>query len=106
MLIQPNYNSASFNGHGARRVNHVMQRLYDFAYEDRSIYNRPPIIKISTKMKDGIDVTGTVSFSQGKLVGLDFPKGQERYRSEFCKTIFEKFNQAITKGKFKSDIKY
>ncbi len=106
MLIQSNYSSTSFNGHGARRVNDIMRRLYNEAYQNRGISNRPPIIKISTTMKDGVEVTGTASFCQGRFIGLNFPKGQERYRTEFCKAIFEKFNQAITKGKFKSDIKY
>ena len=81
MLIQSNYSSTSFNGHGAKKVSHVLRRLYDEAYHDRNVYNRPPIIKISTIMNDGVDVTGTASFYEGKFVGLDFPEGQERYRN-------------------------
>lgn len=91
----------SFQGnnpkHGARRIGQVMNKLYDTAY--RGLNDCPDIIQVSTRMKDGVEVTGVAAFDKGHFVNLSFPYEHAHYRREFCENILRKFNEVITKGK-------
>lgn len=96
-----NTNTQSFTGsnpkRAARRIGQVMTKLYDAAYQGGS--NSPDIIQVSTKMKDGVEVTGVATFDRGKFLNLSFPYEHAHYRSEFCANILRKFNEVVTKGK-------
>jgi hypothetical protein len=100
MKIQ-SVNNTTFQGNNpkraARNIGQVMERLYQTAYVEPS--EASDIIQISTKMKNGVEVSGIASFDNGKFVNLRFPYEQAKYRSEFCAKIIQKFNEVMTKGK-------
>ncbi len=89
----------NFMGHGARNIGEVMNRLYESAYKTDLFEEVPDIIQVSAKMKDGTEVSAIANFYNGKYVGIRFPFEQVQYKSEFCKTIMQKFNEIITKRK-------
>ena len=91
----------SFCGHGARNINQVMSKLYKSAYNGELYPHTPDIIQISARMNDGTEVSGVANFVEGMFEGLSFPYEHVKYRSEFCNKIISKYNQAITKGKYK-----
>lgn len=90
-----------FGGHGARNINQMMERLYKKAYQNELAEHTPDVIQISAKMKDGNDVSALACFNRGIFTGLSFPYETAHYRKEFSKTILDKYNQAVTKGKFR-----
>lgn len=102
MLVQfsPYNNKPAFQAHGARNLRQVMNRLYKSAYSNELYEHKPDIIQISSKMSDGIDITGVAYFENGQYKGLSFPYEHAHYRREFCQKIFDKYNQSITKGKY------
>ena len=83
--------------HAADNIKQVMTKLYDAAYHNVSY--PPNIIQVSSKMKNGVEVTGVATFNRGKCVDLSFPYEHARYKNEFCTNILQKFNNVITKGK-------
>lgn len=89
----------NFTGRGARNIGQVMNRLYESAYKGDLFEEVPDIIQVSAKMKDGTEVSAIANFYNGKYVGIRFPFEQVQYKSEFCKTIMQKFNEIITKRK-------
>lgn len=89
----------NFTGHGARNIGQVMNRLYESAYKGDLFEEVPDIIQVSAKMKDGTNVSAIANFFNGKFAGLRFPFEHVQYKGEFCKTIMQKFNKAITRGK-------
>lgn len=93
---QPN-----FNGHGARNINQMMEKLYRSAYNTELFPHHPDVLQISAKMKDGTDVTGLACFHKGIFTGFSFPYEDAHYRKEFTNTILSKYNQAVTKGKYR-----
>ena len=97
MQVQPINFQGNHPRHGAKSVEEVLNRLYARARKD--IPELTDTIKISTKLKNGLEVTGTAQFDKGHLIDIIFPDQQAIYRKEFCSTILEKFNKAITKGK-------
>lgn len=108
-ISQYNYNrqQVMFNGHAARRFGQVMDNLYYAAYIKSPEFKEVPnVIKVSTKI-EGQEISGLVSFNDfGHYVGLELPKGLEKLRSTFCKTIIDKYNQAVTKGKADKSLRY
>ena len=101
MKVQLNlYKNQSFYGHGARNICQVMNRLHDAAYND-SNPAKPEydIIEISATMKDGTEVSAIANFEKGRFSGLSFPYEYVQYRNEFCRTIIDKYNKTVTRGK-------
>ncbi len=90
----------SFQGNnpkrGVRHLGQVMNKLYTSAYRDGLSSD---IIQVSTKMSDGVEVTGVATFDRGRFINLSFPYEHAHYRSEFCANIIRKFNEVMTKGK-------
>lgn len=84
---------------GAKNFGDLMNRLYESAYDSNLFEGAPDIIQISAKMKDGTDVSAIANFEGGRFLGIRFPYEFFQYKSEFCKKIFEQYNQIITKGK-------
>ncbi len=97
MQIQPVSFQGSHPRHGAKSVEEVLNRLYERASKD--VPELADTITISTKLKNGLEVTGIAQFDKGHLINLILPDQQAIYRKEFCTTILRKFNKAITKGK-------
>ncbi len=90
----------SFQGNnpkrGVRTIGQLMNRLYKSACREGLDSD---MIQISSKMKDGAEVTGVATFDRGHFVNLSFPYEYAHYRSEFCANIIQKFNEVVTKGK-------
>ena len=102
MLVQLNTNnSQSFQAHGARSFKQVMNKLYRSAYSNNLFEHEPDVFQISTRMKDGEEVTGLACFENGQYIGISFPYEHAKYRNEFCKKILNQFNNVMTKGKYK-----
>ena len=103
------YNTNSqttFKGHGARSFGQVMDRLYDAAYGHLSYNDAPDIIQVSTKLKNGKEISGIANFVKGRFAGLSLPYEFAKLKSEFCKSVMDKYNQAMTKGKAKDKFLY
>lgn len=101
-----NQQQTTFKGHGARCFGQVMDRLYDSAYGHMNYNEAPDIIQISTKLKNGKEVSGIANFVKGRFAGLSLPYEFAEMKSEFCKAILSKFNEATTKGKAKDKFLY
>lgn len=101
MQIQSITPATSFQGNNpkraARNIGQVMNKLYDSAYRGSGISS--DIIQVSTRMKDGVEVTGVALFDGGHFMNLSFPYEHAHYRSEFCASIIKQFNKVMTKGK-------
>lgn len=93
------YKSQSFTGHGARNIGQVMTKLYKSAYQGELYPHTPDIIQVTAKMKDGVEVTGVANFFGGVFEGISLPYEHVKYKSEFCNTVLNRYNQAITHGK-------
>ena len=90
-----------FQGHGARDINQVMNKLYKTAYANNSFGHIPDVFQVTSRMKDGVEVSGLACFDNGRFTGISFPYELAHYRKEFCKTIIEKYNKVVTKGKYR-----
>lgn len=102
MKVQLNTQTSFTGNHakrGARSIGQLMNKLYESAYKNELYGHSPDIIQISSKMKDGTDVSAVASFVRGKFIDLSFPYEWAHYRSEFCKKILYKYNTVLTKGK-------
>ncbi len=84
---------------GAKNIYQLMNKLYDNAYRNKLYGYYPDIIQISSKMKDGTEVSAVATFERGKFVDISFPYEVSQYRKEFCKKLLDKYNFVITKGK-------
>ena len=93
--------SPSFTGNNpkraARSIGQVMNKLYQTAYRDMPEHS--DIIQVSTRLLNGLEVTGVATFDRGRFVDLSLPYEHARFRSEFCQNIIRKFNEVMTKGK-------
>ena len=98
MKVQLN-TTQSFGAHGARNIGQVMTKLYKSAYQGEIYPHCPDIIQVTTRMKDGTEVTGVANFYGGMYEGISFPYEHVKYRKEFCNIIMKKYNQVVTKGK-------
>ena len=101
MQISLNTHSPYFTSHGARNINQMMEKLYKSAYQNELIEHSPDIIEISARMRDGNEVSALACFERGLYTGLSFPYENAHYRKEFIKIILDKYNQSVTKGKFR-----
>ena len=99
MQIQKIGTTPNFQGHGAKTLGEVMERLYKDAYKGDFIPHEPDILQFSTKMKDGKEVSAVADFCNGKFLGISFPYEFVKYKTEFCNKLFETYNKAVTKGK-------
>lgn len=99
MQVQKINNTPNFQGHGAKTLGDVMNRLYKETCIAEYCPKNGDIIQLSSKMKDGIEVSAFANFYNGKFIGMSFPKKFLKYRSQFCNKLFEIYNNAITKGK-------
>lgn len=82
---------------GARYIGQVMNKLYEQAYKDMPVHS--DIIQVSTKLENGLEVSGIATFDRGRFINLSLPYEHARFRSEFCANIIRKFNEVVTKGK-------
>ena len=89
----------TFSGHGARKFGDVMNRLYVAAYDNELYPHQPDILQISTKMKDGKNISAIACFEDGRYTGISFPYEDAKYKKEFMKKILEAYNRVVTKGK-------
>ena len=91
----------AFLGHGARNIGYVMNKLHDTAYNSKNpAIPDYDIIEVSATMRDGTVVSAIANFERGKFSGLSFPYEYVQYRNEFCKTIIDKYNKTVTRGKY------
>lgn len=90
----------SFQGNnpkrGVRTIGQLMNRLYESACREGLDSD---MIQISSKMKDGVEVTGTAIFDSGRFVDFILPYKHVHYKNELCTKIMNKFNNVVTKGK-------
>jgi hypothetical protein len=103
MSIQP-VSNLSFQGknpkRGAHTVNQLMSNLYKQAYGSKLFEDRPDFIQVSAKMKDGTNVSAIANFDEiGECCGVRFPFEHVGYKNEFFRTILDKYNHVMTKGK-------
>lgn len=99
MQIQKVNSAPNFQGHGARKLGEVMERLYKDSYKSGFIPLEQDIIQLTSKMKDGKEVTAIADFYNGKFMGIAFPYDLTKYKSEFCNKLIETYNNAVTKNK-------
>lgn len=100
MQIQSISNAQSFQGHGARRLSDVMNKLHKEMTRNYSPTNLDSI-QLSSTMKDGTDVTAMACFVGGKYQYIIFPQEFVPYKTQFCNKLFERYNDVVTKGKSK-----
>ena len=91
----------TFTAHGARNINQMMERLYKSAYQNELFEHCPDVIEISARMSDGKEVSALACFNGGIYTGLSFPYETAHYRKEFSKAILNRYNQSVTKGKYR-----
>jgi len=99
MQVQSIGGSTSFEGHGARNISDVMNKLYRGACRANFSSEAPDIIQITAKMRDGAEVSAMAHFFDGKYRGLSFSADGQKYKSQFCQKVVDMFNAAVTKGK-------
>lgn len=81
----------------ARHIGQVMNKLYENAYQN--LNSRPDMIQVTAKLKNGKEISAIADFYRGRYVGIRLPYEDVPYKSEFCKTVIEKYNNVVTKGK-------
>lgn len=98
MQVQP----ISFQGNNpkgaARNFAQVMNKLYKAAYRDMPEHS--DIIQVSAKIPNGKEISGIATFDNGNFVNLSLPYEDACHRNAFCKSIIQKFNDVMTKGKW------
>lgn len=108
MKIQTdNKNNLNFKAHLPRTFSGVMNYLYKTSKKiTPDTFEHNDTIRISTRLKNGKEISGSVNFLQGKYIGLILDEGYERFRSEFIKTIIEKFKTSMAKGNTRNKLGY
>ena len=99
MQINKVNNSPDFKGHGAKSLGDVMNRLYREACMLEYNPKNGDIVQLTSRMRDGVEVSAIATFSNGNFVGMAFPKKFLKYKAQFCNKLFETYNNAVTKGK-------
>lgn len=110
MRIQANYQSnvtPSFGAHIPKTFGGVMNYMYKNAQRaGADAFECSNTVLVSTKLKSGKEVSGSVNFVNGRYVGLSMDEGFEPFRKEFITTVIEKFKKSLTKGKLKDKLGY
>ena len=99
MQIQKINSTPNFQGHGAQTFGDVMNRLYRETHISGYNPKQGDVIQLTSKMRDGVEVSATATFFDGRFVGISFPQKFSRYRTQFCNKLFETYNNAVTRGK-------
>ena len=99
MQVQKINNTPNFQGHGAKTLGDVMNRLYRETCMAEYALQNGDVIQLTSKMKNGVEVSAMAHFAGGRFIGLSFPQKFARYKEQFCNKLFETYNNAVTKGK-------
>ena len=99
MQVQKINNTPNFQGHGAKTLGDVMNRLYRETRMSGYSPEYGDVIQLTSKMKNGVEVSAQAHFAGGQFIGLSFPKKFAKYREQFCNKLFATYNNAVTKGK-------
>lgn len=100
MKIQTNNNNnLNFQAHLPKKFSGIMNYLYKNSQKvTPDTFERNDIIRISTQLENGKNISGNVNFFNGKYIGLVLDEGYENFRSEFIKTVIKKFKTSMAKG--------
>lgn len=99
MQVQKINNTPNFQGHGARTLGDVMNRLYSETCNAGYFPEHGDVIQLTSKMANGVEVSAKAHFAGGQFIGISFPKKFAKYREQFCNKLFATYNNAVTKGK-------
>lgn len=99
MQIQKINNTPNFQGHGASSLGDVMNRLYRETCGSGYFPQNGDVIQLTSKMRNGVEVSAMAHFAGGRFIGLSFPQKFAKYKEQFCNKLFETYNNAVTKGK-------
>lgn len=82
-----------FQAHLPRNFSSMMNYIYK---NTPDIFEYTNSVRVSTVLKNGQDVSGTVNFINGKYSGLVLDNGFENLRQEFMRTALEKYKNHIS----------
>ena len=83
----------SFRAHLPKNFEGMMNKIYT---EMPDIFENRDALKVSTILENGLDVSGTAYFSQGRYCGLTMDNGFESYKQLFMKTALNKYKEKIS----------
>lgn len=106
MQVQKINSVPNFQGHGAKTLGDVMNRLYKETSKAGYFPEYGDVIQLTSEMANGVEVSAQAHFAGGQFIGISFPKKFALYKEQFCNKLFETYNNAVTKGKGKKIPRY
>lgn len=99
-----NNSTPNFTAHLPNRFSSMMNYIYKKTPEDMFEYK--DIMRVSTVLDNGREVSGFVQFLHGKFHSLILDEGSENLRQEFMRTALQRYNKHITKRQMHEKLGY
>lgn len=107
MFIDNNYASrTSFSGHHLpKKFSSMMNYIYKKTFNNYpDIFESKNIVRVSTQLDNGEEVSGYVNFHNGKYNGLVLDKGYEHLKQVFMRTALRRYNEKVATPRVKEKL--
>ncbi len=94
----------NFTAHLPRHFSAMMNYLYKKTPED--MFSCKDVMRVSTVLDNGREVSGVVNFLHGKYHSLVLDEGFQNLRQEFMRTALKRYNMSITKRQMHEKLGY
>lgn len=94
----------AFKCHLPRKFSAMMNYIYKNTPAE--LFENNDIMHVATKLDDGREISGIVSFSHGQYNGLIMDEGFEKLRNEFMKTALKRYNMKISNPQLQRKLGY
>lgn len=103
LTISPFYNkhNTSFQAHLPKTFGGMMNYIYKHTPDT---FELADTIKVSARLDNGLDVSGTVYFDRGRYKGLVMDEGCEDQKQNFMKTALERYRHKIASKKVREKL--
>ena len=71
--------------------------MMDYIYKKTPVdmFESPNLMRVETKLDDGREISGIVTFANGKFKGLTMDDGFENLQQEFMRTALKRYNKKM-----------
>ncbi len=79
---------------------------YIYKKTPMEMFETPNIMRVETKLDDGREISGLVTFANGHYNGLIMDDGFENLRQEFMRTALKRYNTKLANPKLQRKLGY
>ena len=91
----------SFNAHLPKTFGGMMNYIYK---NTPDMFEFQDTMRVSARLDNGLDVSGTVYFDRGRYKGLVMDEGSEQHKQSFMKTALDRYRQKIASKKVREKL--